>query len=239
MVPVLNKIDLPSADPERVIAEIEDIIGIPAQGCGARQRQDRRGRAGHSRSGDCAHSRPRGQSGGAAQGADHRFLVRQLCRRGDAGARGRWRTQAQGPDTADVDADAAFMRAGRRVYARSRAPRAALSAGEVGFIIAGIKELKAAQVGDTVTHADRPAAEALPGIQGNQAAGVCRTLSGRCQSVRCAARCAGKTASERLIAALRAGIIAGARVSVFAAAFSACCTWISCRNAWSANTAWN
>ena len=41
VVPVLNKIDLPSADPERVIAEIEDIIGIDAQRRDPRQRQDR------------------------------------------------------------------------------------------------------------------------------------------------------------------------------------------------------
>ena len=44
VVPVLNKIDLPSAEPDRVIAEIEDIIGIPAAGCRALQRQDRGGR---------------------------------------------------------------------------------------------------------------------------------------------------------------------------------------------------
>ena len=45
VVPVLNKIDLPSADPASAIQEIEDIIGIDAAGRAARQRQDRRGRA--------------------------------------------------------------------------------------------------------------------------------------------------------------------------------------------------
>ena len=45
VVPVLNKIDLPSADPPKVIKEIEEIIGIEAQRRGARQRQDRRERA--------------------------------------------------------------------------------------------------------------------------------------------------------------------------------------------------
>ena len=47
-------------------------------------------------------------------------------------------------------------------------PRSAareISAGGVGFIIAGIKELKDAKVGDTVTLADKPAAEALPGFK--------------------------------------------------------------------------
>ena len=48
---------------------------------------------------------------------------------------------------------------------RSRRRATRLAAGEVGFIIAGIKELKAAQVGDTVTLAERPATEALPGFK--------------------------------------------------------------------------
>ncbi|MCZ7654826.1 MAG: translation elongation factor 4 [Rhodocyclaceae bacterium] len=67
-------------------------------------------------------------------------------------------------DSPDVDRHAAPVRAGRRVYAKAQA-RSALAAGEVGFIIAGIKELKAAKVGDTVTLADRRAIEALPGFK--------------------------------------------------------------------------
>ena len=43
--------------------------------------------------------------------------------------------------------------------------RETLSAGDVGFIIAGIKEIEAAKVGDTVTLATRPAAAALPGFK--------------------------------------------------------------------------
>jgi GTP-binding protein LepA len=51
------------------------------------------------------------------------------------------------------------------VFTPKSQARSALSAGEVGFVIAGIKELKAAKVGDTVTLADRRAAEALPGFK--------------------------------------------------------------------------
>ena len=61
--------------------------------------------------------------------------------------------------------------------------RESLSAGEVGFIIAGIKELKDARVGDTVTLAQKPAEEPLPRFQGGEAAGVCRPLSGGIKSV--------------------------------------------------------
>ena len=56
VVPVLNKIDLPSADPDRVIKEIEEIIGIDAAGRGARVGQDRRERAGPARGTGPAHS---------------------------------------------------------------------------------------------------------------------------------------------------------------------------------------
>ena len=48
---------------------------------------------------------------------------------------------------------------------RSRSAKDSCRRGEVGFVIAGIKELKAAQVGDTVTRADKPAAEPLPGFK--------------------------------------------------------------------------
>jgi GTP-binding protein LepA len=51
------------------------------------------------------------------------------------------------------------------VFTPKSQARSALAAGEVGFIIAGIKELKAAKVGDTVTLADRPAAAPLPGFK--------------------------------------------------------------------------
>ncbi|HWH49141.1 MAG TPA: translation elongation factor 4, partial [Burkholderiales bacterium] len=51
------------------------------------------------------------------------------------------------------------------VFTPKSQSRESLSAGEVGFVVAGIKELKAAQVGDTVTLADKPAAEPLPGFK--------------------------------------------------------------------------
>ena len=62
VVPVLNKIDLPSAEPERVIEEIEDIIGIAAHDAIRAQRQDRRRRRRHPRGGDRAHPAAEGRS---------------------------------------------------------------------------------------------------------------------------------------------------------------------------------
>jgi len=63
VVPVLNKIDLPSADPEGAIREIEDVIGIDAKDALRRQRQDRRGRAGHTRGSHRAHPGAQGAIG--------------------------------------------------------------------------------------------------------------------------------------------------------------------------------
>jgi len=51
------------------------------------------------------------------------------------------------------------------VFTPKAEARGELSAGEVGFVASGMKELEAARVGDTVTHADRPAAQALPGFK--------------------------------------------------------------------------
>ena len=87
VVPVLNKIDLPSAEPERVIEEIEDIIGIDAHDalrCSAKTGE------GVDDILEAVIARipaPQGDPGGAAAGADHRLLVRQLRRCRDAGPR--------------------------------------------------------------------------------------------------------------------------------------------------------
>ena len=80
VIPVINKIDLPSADPERVKAQIEDIIGIDASDAAAGQRQDR----GRHRRGARSHRRAHSGAGASrrpVEGPDHRFVVRQLPRR--------------------------------------------------------------------------------------------------------------------------------------------------------------
>jgi translation elongation factor EF-4 len=85
VVPVLNKIDLPQAEPERVAEEIEDIIGIDASDAvrSAPRPAGRRRRAGEIVR---AHPAARSRRSRAAAGADHRLLVRLLPGRGVAGA---------------------------------------------------------------------------------------------------------------------------------------------------------
>jgi hypothetical protein len=125
VVPVLNKIDLPSAEPSRVMEEIEDIIGIPAHDAVPRQRQDGRGHRRHPRGGHRPHSAAQGRPGRAAEGADHRLVVRQLRRRRHARPRDGRHAAAEGQDPADGEPRDVQLRAGRRVHAALGAARAA------------------------------------------------------------------------------------------------------------------
>jgi GTP-binding protein LepA len=164
VIPVLNKIDLPAADPERVIHEIEDVIGLEAS---------------HA----CRVSAKTGE------GIDE--LLEQLVREvpppeGDADAplqaliidswfdpyvgvivlvrvkQGRIRPRQK-----------MLIMSNKRhfgvddvgVFTPKRESQPVLNAGQVGYIIAGIKEIDSARVGDTITLADRPADEPLEGFK--------------------------------------------------------------------------
>jgi GTP-binding protein LepA len=164
ILPVLNKIDLPQADPERVIKEIEDIIGIDATHaltCSAK-------------TGIGIHEileaiiehipAPQGDAEAPLQALiiDSWFdnylgtvvLVRVM--QGTLTPKQKIRLMATG-DEFPVDHVG--------VFTPKRTPTESLGVGEVGFIIAGIKDVRSARVGDTVTRADKPAAKPLPGFK--------------------------------------------------------------------------
>jgi GTP-binding protein LepA len=107
---------------------------------------------------------PQGDPGCAAQGLAGRRLVRQLRRRGDAGA-GLRRHAAPKDRIRLMATGSTHLCEQVGVFTPKAVPRDALRAGEVGYVISGIKELQAAKVGDTVTLVDRPASEALPGFK--------------------------------------------------------------------------
>ncbi len=164
VIPVLNKIDLPSAEPERAIQEIEDVIGIDAHD--AIRASAKTG----ERVTDILEAviaripPPRGIEDAPLKALvidswfDNYVGVVMLVRVVD----GRLRTKEK----------VRLMSTGRShlceqvgIFTPKAQARDELSAGEVGFVVAGIKELRSAKMGDTLTHADKPTREALPGFK--------------------------------------------------------------------------
>ena len=164
VVPVLNKIDLPSADPERVIQEIEDIVGIPAEDAVRCSAKTGVGIEDVLEAVIARVPAPKGDEAAPLKALvidswfDNYVGVVMLVRvvDGELKAKQKIRLMAAG-----VDYPAEQI----GVFTPKSVPREVLATGEVGFIIAGIKELKHAKVGDTVTLAAQPAAEALPGFK--------------------------------------------------------------------------
>ena len=163
VIPVLNKIDLPSAEPERVKQEIEDIIGIEAAdalavsaktGDGVDQVLERMIRDVPQPTGDP--SAPL-----KALIIDSWFdnylgivsLVRVVD--GTVGKRDKIELMSS-KNQHQIDQVG--------VFTPKRELRDSLSAGEVGFLVAGIKDIHGAPVGDTITQAKTPATEPLPGF---------------------------------------------------------------------------
>ncbi|HQN65734.1 MAG TPA: translation elongation factor 4 [Methylophilus sp.] len=164
VVPVLNKIDLPSADPDRVIQEIEDVIGVEATDavrCSAKTGEGVR---------DVLEAvvakipAPEGKLDAPLKALvidawfDNYVGVVMLVRVVDGALRpkDKIRLMATG---------AQYLCEQVGVFTPKSQQRTELSAGQVGFVIAGIKELAAAKVGDTVTIADKPASAPLPGFK--------------------------------------------------------------------------
>ena len=164
VVPVLNKIDLPSADPERVKDEIMDVVGVDASDavlCSAK-------------------------TGIGIDDILEKLIAKVPPPTGDVDAPLKaliidsWFDNYVGvvmlvrvfDGTLKPKEKINFMATGRNhlceqvgVFAPRSTQRDSLSAGQVGFVIAGIKELDSAKVGDTITHAQKPATEALPGFK--------------------------------------------------------------------------
>ncbi len=164
VLPVLNKIDLPQAEPERVIQEIEDIIGIPAQDA----------------------LRVSAKSGIGIVDLLERLIEVIPAPEGDPAAPlqaliiDSWFDSYLGVvslvrvknGTLKAGEKMLVMSTGRShlvdkvgVFTPKRVEKKQLSAGEVGYVISGIKDIHGAPVGDTLTHAVKPASEALPGFK--------------------------------------------------------------------------
>jgi len=170
VVPVLNKMDLPQADPETARAEIEDVIGIDASGaipCSAKTG------LGLDEILEAVIHRmpaPRGKPDGPPRAMiidswfDNYVGVVMLVRVVDG-------SLSKGERIRLMATDTVYGIEQLGVFTPKSQPRDVLRAGEVGFVIAGIKELHDAKVGDTVTLEKKlpnnagPASEPLPGFK--------------------------------------------------------------------------
>ncbi|MDR1529601.1 MAG: translation elongation factor 4 [Burkholderiales bacterium] len=162
--PVLNKIDLPSAEPERVIEEIEDIVGIKATDAIRISAKTGEGIDDILEAIIARIPPPQGKADAPLQALiidswfDNYVGVVMLVRVMQGTLKTRDKIQL-------MSTGASYHCEQIGVFTPKPVTQLELSAGEVGFVIAGIKELKAAKVGDTVTLAGNPAAQPLPGFK--------------------------------------------------------------------------
>ena len=162
IVPVLNKVDLASADPDRVVAEIESVIGLEAQD--AVRASAKTGLGVHEVLEQIVQRvpPPAGDPEGPLQALvyDAWFdnylgvMVNLRIMNGSIRCGDRIRFMATGK---------AFEVATLGKFTPAKQDAEALSCGEVGFMSAAIKEIHYARVGDTITGERNPATEALPG----------------------------------------------------------------------------
>src|SRR3954467_1155368 len=164
VVPVLNKIDLPSADPDRVIGEIEDIIGIPAHDAIRASAKTGEGVDDILEAVIARIPPPKGDPAAPLKALvidswfDNYVGVVMLVRVVDGALKPKDRIKLMATGALHLVEQVG-------VFTPKSVAREELSAGSVGFMIAGIKELKEAKVGDTVTRADNPAETPLPGFK--------------------------------------------------------------------------
>ena len=163
--PVINKVDLPSAEPERVIEEIEDVIGIEATD--APQISAKTGLHVDQVLEELVHKIP-------APNGDPQVPLQALifdsvydsykgvivfCRIKEGTVKKGTKIQMMATGAREEVVEVGYFGAGRFI------PCEELSAGMVGYITASIKNVKDARVGDTVTDANRPCEKPLPGYK--------------------------------------------------------------------------
>jgi GTP-binding protein LepA len=164
MIPVLNKIDLPNADPARVIAEVEEIVGLPGEEVLTAS----------------------GKTGAGVEEILEAIVARIPAPVGDVNAPLRALIFDSTYDAyrgviVYVRVMEGVLRAGQTIHMMGAAEKfevgeigvfrpamtrvESLSAGESGYIVAGIKDVADVKIGDTVTEVSRPASEPLAGYR--------------------------------------------------------------------------
>jgi len=164
VIPVINKIDLPSADPERVKVEIEEIIGLDTEGALCIS----------AKTGENVKELleqivkrippPRGDSKAPLRALiidswyDNYLGVISLVRIVDGGIK-------TGDRIRVMSSGASYQTDEVGIFSPKRTPVGGLGTGEVGYVVAGIKNVDGAPVGDTLTGSATPAVTPLPGFR--------------------------------------------------------------------------
>ncbi len=164
VVPVLNKIDLPQADPDNAKQEIEDVIGIDASDATPCSAKTGQGVEDVIEALIAKVPPPKGDGTAPLQALiidswfDNYVGVVMLVRVVNGTLRPKDKVLLMATGSQHLVEQVG-------VFSPKSVQRDALMAGEVGFVIAGIKELKAAKVGDTITTVAKRAPEPLPGFK--------------------------------------------------------------------------
>lgn len=173
VIPVINKIDLPSAEPQRVIDEIEDVIGIEAQDAPLISAKNGIGIDEVLEAVVHKLPAPSGSADNPLQALifdsvyDSYKGVIIFCRIREGTVKKGTRIKMMATGAEQDVVEVGYFGAGQFIACDE------LSAGMVGYITASIKNLKETQVGDTVTDADAPCAEPLPGYKKVQSMVYC------------------------------------------------------------------
>lgn len=164
IIPIINKIDLPTADPERVRHEIEEIVGIPADGCPLISAKEGIGIEEVLESIVSKVPPPKGDAQKPLKALifDSQYdnykgaicFVRVFDGSVKVGSRIKMFATGKSFEVTEVG-----------IFTPKMVPVDRLSAGSVGYICASIKTVKDTKVGDTITDAENPCGEALPGYK--------------------------------------------------------------------------
>src|SRR5438876_9808499 len=186
ILPVINKIDLPSAEPERVKKEIEDVIGLDASNAVLASAKEGIGTEAILEGIVNWFPPPKGNPEGPLRALIidswfdpyHGAVVMMRIFDGSVRKGSRIRMMFSGN---------AFEVTRLGVFSPGRVEVAECNAGEVGFLMAGIKEVAETRTGDTITAEDRPANQPLPGFKPMKPmvfSGLYPTDSGQYQNLR-------------------------------------------------------
>ena len=164
LIPVLNKIDLPSADPDTIIDELENVLAIPREEVILASAKDGTGVVDILEAIVERIPAPKGDPRAPVRGlifdshydAYKGVIVYVRLAEGTLHARDVVRLMGSGAEADPLEVG---------VFRPQLVPVKQLTAGEVGYVATGLKNVREAQVGDTLTTRERPAAEPLPGYQ--------------------------------------------------------------------------